>query len=185
MSFLPIQVILWTAGIAMLAAGAGTDLKNRIIPNELVLAVALCGIGLRLASEPRLIWLSLLAAVIVFCAFGILSHYHMIGGGDLKLITAVTLFVPPNRAGELLTGIVLSGGVLSCIYLALRYAFKRGWLSPFGATRPPGRLAQTIKTERTRILTDNTMPYAVAVLAGVCAYGARELLTCFYATSCL
>ena len=98
--FVPIQIVFWLASLTLLAVSAVTDLKKRRIPNELVVAVAAIGVTLGLLTRPGALWLSLLAAASAFVALGVLSHYRIIGGGDLKLISAVTLLVPPDRIGQ-------------------------------------------------------------------------------------
>jgi prepilin peptidase CpaA len=174
-----IQTLSQTASLILLGVSAGIDLRDRLIPNELVIAVALIGLAQGLASRPEAVWLSLLAAVIVFFSLSIFAHYKIIGGGDMKLITAVTFLVPPDRVGHLLIGIVLAGGVLSCFYLAARYGLKRlpASRSAAAAVAPSASasgLARMIWTERARIAAGSPMPYALAVLGGVIVYTAME-----------
>ena len=188
MSFLlPIYMISWPVSLILLAVSARTDLKERIIPNELVAAVAVVGLAQGLVARPGLVWLSLFAAVVVFCGLSILAHYKIVGGGDMKLITAVTFIVPPDRVGQLLIEIALAGGLLSCFYLAAHYGLKspRASQSATVDVAPPeSGNAQMFKTERARIAAGDSLPYAVAVLGGVSIYIAREFFLCFYAMSC-
>jgi prepilin peptidase CpaA len=176
-----IHAICQPASLIVLGVSAGIDLKDRLIPNELVVAVALIGLAQGLASRPGMVWLSLLVAVIVFLGLGILAHFKIIGGGDLKLMSAVTLLVPPDRVGQLLIDIVLAGGLLSCFYLAAHYGLKSLPASRSAAAEvvPSARasgLARMIKTERARIAIGYPMPYAVAVLGGVIIYTAMGFL---------
>jgi prepilin peptidase CpaA len=60
---LPISMISWPAAFILLGISAKTDLKDRIIPNELVVAIAAIGLAHTLLTRPGLIWLSLFAAV--------------------------------------------------------------------------------------------------------------------------
>lgn len=173
--------------LILLVASAQSDLKDRTIPNEFVAAVAVIGLAHAFMARPGLMWLSLLAAAAVFCGLGILSHYKIIGGGDLKLISAVTFLVPPDRVGQLLIDIALAGGLLSCFYLAVHYGLKSQRVSEPAPLEvvPPGRgLSLIIKTERARIATGDSLPYALAVLGGVGIYIAREFFQCLYAISC-
>jgi prepilin peptidase CpaA len=177
--FLPIGAVSWSASLMLLAVSAATDLKDRRIPNELVAAVAAIGLTQGLLARPGQVWLSLFVALIVFCGLGVLSHYRIIGGGDLKLISAVTLLVPPERVGQLLIEIALAGGVLSCVYLVARYALKSPSAASSGAAevaRPGAGFALAIKTERVRIAMGDPLPYALAILGGVLIYGTRELV---------
>jgi prepilin peptidase CpaA len=174
-----IYAICQPASLIVLGVSAGIDLKDRLIPNELVVAVALIGLAQGLASRPGVVWLSLLVAVIVFFGLGIFSHFKIIGGGDLKLISAATFLVPPDRVGQLLIEIVLAGGLLSCFYLAARYGLKSAPASRSAAAEvapSASGLARMIKTERARIAAGSPMPYAVAVLGGVIIYAAMEFL---------
>ena len=188
MSFLlPIDTISWAAILILLAVSAKTDLKDRIIPNELVAAVAAIGLIQGLAARPGLVWFSLLAAAIVFCGLGVLSHFKIIGGGDTKLISAVTFLVPPDHVGQLLIEIALAGGLLSCFYLAAHYGLKRQRASHSATLEiapPESGHARMIETERVRIAAGDSLPYAVAVLGGVGIYLARESFQCLYAISC-
>ena len=184
---LPIYMISWPVSLFLLAVGARTDLKDRIIPNELVAAVAAIGLAQGLVARPGLVWLSLIAAAVVFCGLGVLSHFKVIGGGDTKLISAATFLVPPDRVGQLLIEIALAGGLLSCFYLAAHYRLKSQRASRSAtlevAPRESGH-ARMIETERIRITAGDSLPYAVAVLGGVSIYIAREFFQCLYAMSC-
>lgn len=183
-----VPTIYWAATLILLVVAAGTDLKDRLIPNRIVIAIAAVAISKGLVSTPGLTWISLLAASTVFCVLGVFSHYKVIGGGDLKLITAVTLLVQPGQIGLLLVEIALAGGVLSCIYFASHLALKNlrlpqsaGGESAF----PPTGFAAVLRTERARISSGASLPYAVAVLGGVSIYTARGIAQCSYAASCL
>jgi prepilin peptidase CpaA len=188
MSFLlPIHLLTWSAAVVLLGVSVGTDLRDRIIPNELVLAIVGIGLAQAILARPGLLWLSLLLAALVFCTLGILSHYKIIGGGDLKLISAVTLLVAPDRVGQLLAAIALAGGVLSCFYLAAHV-----WLNRLSAPQTAGAeiaptaigLAAVFKSERARIAAGNSLPYALAVAGGAGLFIARESFQCVYTMSC-
>jgi prepilin peptidase CpaA len=186
MSVLLIQALPWTASLLALAGSAATDLRARIVPNEFALLIALCGLGLALRSGTGQFWIAIVAALSVFSVLGILAHYNMLGGGDVKLIAATSLLVQPDRVPLLLAEIALAGGVLSCVYLAGGLVLRR-WPSlyriPPGAAQP-GPFGKWLRREKSRIARGYPMPYALAVLGGVAVHIIRELPTCFYATSC-
>lgn len=188
MSLVPaILAISWAASLILLAVCAATDLRDRIIPNELVAGIAAVGLAQSLLTRPGQAWLSMLIASLVFSGLGVLSHFKIIGGGDTKLISAVTFMVPPQDAGQLLTGIVLAGGLLSCLYLAASSLLRRQ-----GSAFPPapqagqggGGLAFVVQMERARIIAGDSLPYAVAVFGGAGFFLARGFLQCFYGISC-
>jgi prepilin peptidase CpaA len=146
-----------------------TDVARRIIPNRLVLLVLACGVTLRLLSPPSPLWLGILGPVAVLIALGLLASRDFIGWGDAKLITAVSVAVPPDRLLTLLMAIALAGGVLACLYLASRTLLRRtavpagpAWAVP----ERPSPLLRLASRERARILANEPMPYAVAILGG-------------------
>ena len=155
--------------LACLSVAVATDLASRIIPNRLVLLVLACGIALRLLSAPSPLWLGLLGPIAVLLALGLLASRDLIGWGDAKLITAVSVAVPPDRLLTLLMAIALAGGLLSCLYLACRFLLRRT-TAPAGPAWPaPERLSpllQLASRERARILAGEPMPYAVAIFGG-------------------
>ncbi|ACK51611.1 peptidase A24A prepilin type IV [Methylocella silvestris BL2] len=174
-----IYAIPWTAALIVLVASAIRDVKDRIIPNEYVVVIAVIGVAQCVALRPGLAWVSLLVAAGTLLGLGVLAHWNLIGGGDVKLISAVTLLVPPNQAPVLLIGIALAGGVLSCIYLAAHYGFRRTKLSQAGEADfvpPMSGFARLVKAEHARIAAGDSLPYALAILGGVTGYMAREFI---------
>ncbi len=181
------HALFWAISLVALCMSAATDLKERIVPNEFVGVIAACGLAIGLMLRPGEIWISVLAAIAVLVGFGVLAHFDVIGGGDVKLISAVTLLVPPERIGVLVAAITLAGGVLGCVYLVVRRRME----SPAApqADCPRGdphtsRFGRLLREERARILAGEPMPYALAVFGGVVSYIARELPQCFSAISC-
>jgi prepilin peptidase CpaA len=156
--------------LACLTVAVATDLASRIIPNRLVLLVLACSIALRLLSGSGPLWLVPLGPVAVAVALGLLASRDFVGWGDAKLITAVSVAVPPDRLLTLLFAITLAGGLLSCLYLASRFVLQRV-PAPVGLTGPsPDRaslLTRIANRERARVLSGEPMPYAVAIFGGV------------------
>jgi prepilin peptidase CpaA len=187
MSFVIIPKILWAISLIALFLSAASDLKDRIIPNELALVIAVSGLLLCLTMRPGQICLSLLAAALVFLALGVLCHYETIAGGDAKLMAAVTLLVPPGDIAELVMGIALAEGVLSCVYLGASYMVR----NPCSASgdAPAGNavssVAEWARVESLRIASRKQAPYAIAILGGVIGYISRESLPCSSAMPCL
>ncbi len=171
-------IAAWAAeavAFACLLAAAGIDIVDRIIPNYLVIAVMIAGVALRLLASPVTLWLSLAVYVVALGLVGILASRQLLGWGDAKLIAAVTLLAPAGGVVALLLAIALAGGVLACVYLAARYVLRRRTPSSgqLPATPPLG-LSAILDKERARILADEPMPYAVAILGGVAYQMALE-----------
>ena len=174
----PLIATLLFAGLAGLVAAAARDVKNRIIPNGLVVFVAGVGLVLRLISGLTSTGLSLIAAGLIFVALVFLTHRNFIGGGDAKMIAAATLLVPPDRIVPLLLNIALAGGILSCFCLAM-LLFTKGVRHPFKHF-----MKHLFKRGPHRGRTSKPMPYALAILGGVTAYVFSEVFQCFNAMSC-
>ncbi len=177
----------WAVCLAALLASAATDLKSRIIPNKLAITVAVCGLALSLAARPHLLWAAVLCAITVFFVFGVFARYDLVGGGDVKLIAAASMLVPPQHIPHLIVSIALAGGVLSCAYLAMGYVFRhvRFALPELPEARSGGaEPARWSQAEYARIAAGSPVPYALAVLGGVVSYILGELPKCFSAISC-
>jgi prepilin peptidase CpaA len=187
MSILLIRIALWGASLTLLAMAAGYDLRFRIIPNRLVVLIAASGLALNALSSPWLLWINLLAALLVLLSFGVLSHFNVLGGGDVKLMAAVTLLVPAQQIGPLLMAIALAGGVLSLLYLASYHTIQRLKVARTNSShgsRQTIRGNRWLANERARILAGKSVPYAMAIMAGVLIHVTRELFQCLSATSC-
>jgi prepilin peptidase CpaA len=185
------SAMLLTVSVAALFVAALVDLRRRIIPNRLVLVVAVCGVGRRLLAAPGLIWFDLLAAASIVVALGLLAHHEWIGGGDVKLIAAVALLFPLSEVGGLLLSIAIAGGLLSCTYLAIRAGTKipKPRFCPAEAQEDTQEttwgLEDLLSGERMRIAAGEPMPYALAVLGGVTYRIVSEAIQCSSAISCL
>jgi prepilin peptidase CpaA len=166
MNVLPAIAVLWGVGLIDLAAAATIDFRKRIIPNRLVLVMAGIGLALRLAAAAENILLSLLGAGAVLLCLGALARHQIVGGGDAKLIAAVTLLVSPAGIPRLLFAISLAGGLLGCLYLCARLFLNR--VSPAGGSgKDPGHAKSWLSREMRRVAAGEPMPYALAVLGGV------------------
>ena len=103
-----------------LAIAAATDLAARIIPNRLNLAIALLAPvawwaqGLSLWSD---VGLQLALAVALFLPFLLMFNVGAIGGGDVKLIAALALWIAPRFILPFLMVMAVTGGVIAAIML--------------------------------------------------------------------
>jgi prepilin peptidase CpaA len=184
MSILPIAAISWSAIMASLLGSVAMDIKERIIPNGYVLVIAVAGTALRFGTEGPSAWISVLAAAAVFLVLIVLSNLGVMGGGDAKLIAAVTLLAAPNRVAFLILCVALAGGMVACLYL-----LARAWLSSpsrrFIASDLPGEIRhRPLYAEAARILAGEPMPYALAVLGGVVLFSIIEVTQCVSVMSC-
>lgn len=142
------------AGLAIaLLAAAFTDLRSRRIGNWLNGAIAL-GAPLFWWSSGLTLWpgvaLQLAVALGTFAVLAGLFALRAMGGGDVKLLTALALWIPPSPFLNLLILMALLGGVLTLVFGAAHMMRRR-----------KGRIA---------------IPYGVAIsLAGLWIIGTNYL----------
>ncbi len=112
----PIKYGLLAALAIALLTAAFTDLKSRRIANWLNAAIALGAPLFWIASDMAL-WpdmaIQLGLAVATFAALSILFALRAMGGGDVKLLTALALWITPVVYVKLLIMMALLGGVLT------------------------------------------------------------------------
>lgn len=138
---------------ALLIVAAVGDVRTRIIPNRLNLAVALLApvwwIAIGYSGHAMLLQIGLSAAVLA--VFAACFAIGMMGGGDVKLLAALALWLPMGRMAVLLVWMALGGGVLTLAMLAAHRLRKS-----------PDRIE---------------IPYGVAISAAALLIVANEILT--------
>ena len=133
-----------------LGLAAVWDLSKRIVPNTLVLIVGGGGLLLRFAAAERYaVVTSMAAAAVVFILLRLLMSVTTFGGGDAKLIAAVTLGQSLGSAVPMLLSIALAGGVVAA------FCLTRQWMK--SDDRSHGAATAALRAE---------MPYVPAVLGG-------------------
>lgn len=114
------MTILWFGLGLLLALTIITDLRERTIPNWLTGLVALLAIaswfakGLALWPDIALQVAQALGALLLFAIFFVRGA---MGGGDVKLIAALALWLPLQMFVNFLMVMSLLGGALSIFYL--------------------------------------------------------------------
>ena len=119
-------ILLGLLALLLLAASC-SDLRSRSIPNGLNLAIALLAVPFWWASGLPL-WpdaaLQIGVALLVFAAFALAFAAGAMGGGDVKLVGAVALWLPWQAVLALLVIMSIAGGVLTLV-LAIRHRLAR------------------------------------------------------------
>ena len=114
---------------AMLLVAATGDLRTRIIPNWLNAAIALLAIPFWWLSGLPL-WPEVVAQIAiaagVFAVFAIAFRIGAMGGGDVKMVAALALWLPPLAVLKLLVIMSLAGGVLTVAMLIRHRLAKAG-----------------------------------------------------------
>ena len=115
-------------GLAIaLVTAAITDIRARRIDNWLTGAVALgaplfwwaSGLGL----YPGVV-LQIFIALIAFAILAVMFALRAMGGGDVKLLTALALWIEPAQFGQLVVLMALLGGALTLV-MAMRHTMQR------------------------------------------------------------
>jgi prepilin peptidase CpaA len=121
--------VLLAALALLLLIAAATDLRARVIGNWLNLAIALLApaywFATGLAPWPDMA-LQLALGLGVFAAFAALFALGWMGGGDVKLLAALALWLPAFLVFKLLVLMSLIGGVLTVAYVAVHRLRKLG-----------------------------------------------------------
>lgn len=103
---------------SLLIWGAATDLRSRVIANELNLAIALLApiwwwvSGLSLWPD---VALQIGFALAIFAVFAGLFAMGMMGGGDVKLLGALALWLPWQAMMTLLLVMAIVGGAVTAV----------------------------------------------------------------------
>ncbi|HYI63761.1 MAG TPA: prepilin peptidase [Allosphingosinicella sp.] len=129
--------ILLGALALMLLGASWCDLKSRTIPNGLNLAIALLAIpfwwsvGLALWPDAAI---QIGVASLVFGLFAIAFAFGAMGGGDVKLIGALALWLPFKAVVVLIFLMSIAGGALTlAMFLRHKLARRTGQLEiPYG-----------------------------------------------------
>jgi prepilin peptidase CpaA len=111
--------LIGALAIMLLIAAIG-DLRSREISNWLNAAIALLAIpfwwSMGLSVWPDMA-LQVGVALGVFLAFALLFHLGAMGGGDVKLVAALALWLPAGAVLNLLIIMSIVGGVLTLAML--------------------------------------------------------------------
>src|SRR3954452_22427580 len=141
---LAMSPLLGVALLILLAMAAWSDLRHRRIPHPLVAAVAILWLVTIPALGPGAATVAAVTASGVLALGFLVWRCGWLGGGDVKLIAALSLWAGPDTVSGLLLAIALSGGVLAllmclatriaCLPIAVAVQVQAARLAP----APPG-----------------------------------------------
>jgi prepilin peptidase CpaA len=151
------HLIDWFAIFALttaLIAAALADAVSYLIPNRYPAAVAVAFIAYAL-DKPAAIWLhGIVAAALLLAAGVLLFDRGILGGGDVKLLTASALWAGFDQLTLLLFVTAIAGGALALAHLS---PLHRLMPAP-----PSGAPAETDLRSRLR----QPVPFGVAIAIG-------------------
>ena len=160
-SLLTSALILLSAGV--LLAATMHDIAARTIPNWTACALAPLGIALRAVAGD--LPTGLLAGLVVFVTAAVCWWRGWLGGGDVKLLGALAIVVPPGEVLPFIAAVSLAGGVLAAAYVIAR-RLSVVPASPAPAAGRRGWASRVLRVERWRIRRGRPLPYACAIAAG-------------------
>lgn len=147
--------------LALLLIAAWRDFATRTIPDTVSILIAALGILLRALQGPSALVVSAAAALLLFLVLLLLFARGFIGGGDVKIMTALAIALPPADSYRFVIITVMAGGVLGIAYLLLSFRPRR----PSG-TGPKSLLRRVAVIESWRIGRRGPLPYGIAIAAG-------------------
>jgi Flp pilus assembly protein protease CpaA len=161
-----VEPITMAAALPMLAAfpllvACRTDVRHRLIPDWSVLAIA--AIGLVQALLLGTVAGALAAGGICLVLGTAAARGGLWGWGDAKLISAAGILAGLSGLPALLGGTAIAGGVLSAFLLLLRGPVRAGSIAL------PANAPRWLRAEHTRLRRAPTIPYALAIAAGLAA----------------
>jgi prepilin peptidase CpaA len=118
-------VLLLAAALVVAAIG---DIRSRTIPNWLTLGIALAAIPFWWMSDLGLwpdIAIRIGIALFIFAIFAAAFAAGMMGGGDVKLLAAIALWLQPGAVMLLLVIMALAGGALTLAMVIRQKLAKR------------------------------------------------------------
>ncbi|ASK86849.1 prepilin peptidase [Sphingorhabdus sp. SMR4y] len=112
--------LLWGGLAIALIVAAITDIKSRHISNWLNLGIAL-GAPVYWISSGMSLWPEMIGqiglAAVIFTIFAAMFAVGAMGGGDVKLLTALSLWMPWLTFLELLVIMSIAGGLLTLLMM--------------------------------------------------------------------
>jgi len=120
-----------------------SDLHHRRIPNRVCLAIALLAIPYWLVIEPFPARIAIQLGIALILGLGLLVLFllDLIGGGDVKMLAALALWLRPEDLGRCLVIIAIAGGILGvCVAIGARRRLGKPTV-PYGVAIAIGGLA--------------------------------------------
>ena len=165
-----LSYICFAGFLTLLGLAAITDIRERRIPNLLTGALAALYPVYVLVSPTPVAWLAALglAAAVSLVGLGLFAR-ELIGGGDVKLLAALSLWAGPEQFVWFILVTTLGGGALSLISLWYRRwgVLIEGHLATLGPATTPGRRSAVPEASTDGAIDRaTTLPYGVAIAAG-------------------
>ena len=155
---LPIFQILVAS---LLIFAAARDIATRLIPDGVSIAIAVTGLSCRATLGWSEAGLSLAIGGLLFVLLLPLAMRGWLGGGDVKLISAMAVGLAPQETWLFIVATVFAGGALGLAYILGRHIVPEVRLANGGTV-----LHRVLAIEARRIRRRGPLPYGVAIATG-------------------
>jgi prepilin peptidase CpaA len=167
------DILMASLLLLFLSGAVITDLRARIIPNELVLAGALGGLLLAGLHPEGIGLLPALGGLALGLAIFLPVYVvRAMGAGDVKLMAMAGAFLGYAAIAEAALWVLLTGGALVLIFSLRRGVARRmaGNLREMFSSAAGSLQIRTLPDFSTGPQTAARLPYAVAIALGVAAF---------------
>jgi prepilin peptidase CpaA len=151
--------------LSLLIAACITDLRERRIPNKLVLALIVGGLLFNAftTSSVAAVGRAGMAGLFGLAIWLPLYAFRMLGAGDVKFFAAACFWLTPAQVGHAALYTALAGGALSVFWLLVEYGPAYGLARAVFVSRAP------IAAVRSRVggPARRHVPYGIAMAVGV------------------
>jgi prepilin peptidase CpaA len=150
---------------AGLVVASVSDIRNRRIPNKLVVSLALLGLTFSVMSVPASVGAGR-ALVSCVLGFGLWIPFYvlrMLGAGDVKLFAAASCWLAPSQVVSAALLSAFAGGILSLVGLVLAHGFVLTTFRIAHLARDPKAIATPLAVAPGR----KTLPYGLAMAIGL------------------
>jgi prepilin peptidase CpaA len=149
------------AMLGLLIWAALRDVATRTIPDSIGLLLVATGGLARMLQGPSALALSLGSALLLFLVLMIAYARGLIGGGDVKVMTALAVGLSPFDSYRFVIATAIASGLLALAYHLLPSVTKS--VCPVSRRSLLGRV---MTIEAWRIRRRGPLPYGVAIAAG-------------------
>jgi prepilin peptidase CpaA len=140
-TFVMLQKTIAYLSIALLVVAAYSDIRTFRIPNALVVAIAALGIlRLVLLGNPITATYAVGVALLVFFVGCVLFRYRIVGGGDVKLLTATIPLIWYRDLFNFLSLMSIIGALLAVVVVLVHNYLPLVSGPCLAARLPKGRL---------------------------------------------
>ncbi len=151
------EQVSYVVFVILLAIAAIYDIWKLTIPNVVSVCLVVLFFAVAAPSPFYVPWFEHLAAgILIFIAGAVLFRFGFVGGGDVKLLAAISLWTGLDLLSQLLLIGALIGGVLAIVLLVLRSAMP--WIT--GKALPFGKQLWPLS-----MIPGQGVPYGVAIAA--------------------